>query len=137
MYKIVYNGMYEYKIIKICSKYDITMNTIAFVIMHCVLFAANELNNTPNSSRRVGGEVVFFPRASDRRRLACRMPSHRSMAVPPPSAPLLTSYTSRRMLSALSNVVIVDECCSVAVVELSTEAANTSSPCCRELVLVL
>ena len=29
--------------------------------MHCVLFTANELNNTPNNSRRVGGEVAFFP----------------------------------------------------------------------------
>ena len=63
MYKIVYNGMYEYIIIKVCSKYDTTTNTTVFLIMHCVLFAANGLNNTPNSSRRVGGEVVFCPRA--------------------------------------------------------------------------
>ena len=60
MYKIMYNGMYEYIITKICSKYDITTNTAAFPIMHCVLFAANELNNIPNSPRRVGGEVAFF-----------------------------------------------------------------------------
>ena len=64
MYKIVYNDMYEYIIIKICSKYDNTTNMTAFPIMHCVLFAANELNNAPNSSRGVGGEVAFFPRAS-------------------------------------------------------------------------
>ena len=35
-----------------------------FLLMHCVLFAANELNNAPNSSRRVGGKVAFFPGAS-------------------------------------------------------------------------
>ena len=45
----------------ICSKYNNTTNTAAFLIMYCVLFAANELNNTPNNSRRVGGEVAFFP----------------------------------------------------------------------------
>ena len=54
----------KYIIIKICSKYDNTTNMTAFPIMHCVLFAANELNNAPNSSRRVGVEVAFFPRAS-------------------------------------------------------------------------
>ena len=64
MYKIVYNEMYEYIIIKICSKYDIAMNTVAFSIMHCILFTTNQLNNAPNSSRRVGGEVAFFPGAS-------------------------------------------------------------------------
>ena len=58
MYKIVHNGMYEYIIIKICSKYDISTDTAAFPIMHCVLFTANELNNAPNSSRRVGVEVA-------------------------------------------------------------------------------
>jgi len=41
MYKIVYNEMYEYIIIKICSKYDIAMNTVAFSIMHCILFTTN------------------------------------------------------------------------------------------------
>ena len=55
--------MYEYIIIKICSKYDISTDTAAFSIMHCVLFTANELNNAPNSSRRVGGKVAFFPGA--------------------------------------------------------------------------
>ena len=65
MYKIVYNEMYEYIIIKICSKYDTATNTATFPIMHCVLFVVNELNNAPNSSsRRVGGEVAFFPGAS-------------------------------------------------------------------------
>ena len=64
MYKIIYNGVYEYIITKIYSKYDITTNTAAFPIMHCVLFAANELNNVPNSPRRVGGEVAFFHGAS-------------------------------------------------------------------------
>ena len=59
-HKIVYNSMYEYIIIKMCSKCDTATNTTAFSIMHCVLFAANELNNAPNSSRRVGGEVAFF-----------------------------------------------------------------------------
>ena len=54
----MYNGMYEYIITKICSKYDITTNTAAFPIIHCILFAANELNNAPNSSHRVGGEVM-------------------------------------------------------------------------------
>ena len=34
---------------------------LLFLLMHCVLFAANELNNAPNSSRRVGGKVAFFP----------------------------------------------------------------------------
>ena len=41
MYKIGYNGMYEYIIIKICSKYDTATNTTAFPIMHYVLFTAN------------------------------------------------------------------------------------------------
>jgi len=59
-YMIVYNDMYECIIIKICLKYDTATNTTAFSIMHCVLFAANEPNNAPNSSRRVGGEVAFF-----------------------------------------------------------------------------
>ena len=58
MYKIVYNGMYEYIIIKICLKYDTATNTTAFSIMHCVLFAANEPNNAPNISRQVGVEVA-------------------------------------------------------------------------------
>ena len=31
MYKIMYNGMYKYIIIKIYSKYDITANTTAFL----------------------------------------------------------------------------------------------------------
>ena len=31
MYKIVYNGMYEYIIIKIYSKYDTATNTTAFL----------------------------------------------------------------------------------------------------------
>ena len=58
MYKIVHNGMYEYIIIKICSKYDISMDTTAFPIMHRVLFIVNEPNNASNSSRRVGVEVA-------------------------------------------------------------------------------
>ena len=58
MYKIVYNGMYEYIIIKICSKYDTATDTAAFPIMHRVLFTANEPNNAPNSSRLVGVEVA-------------------------------------------------------------------------------
>ena len=58
MYKIVHNGMYEYIIIKICSKYDISTDTAAFPIMHRVLFTANEPNNAPNSSRQVGVEVA-------------------------------------------------------------------------------
>jgi len=37
MYKKVYNGMYKYIIIKICSKHDTATNTTAFLIMHCVL----------------------------------------------------------------------------------------------------
>jgi len=57
-------NMKKYIIIKICSKYDIATNIVAFSIMHCILFAANQLNNAPNSSRQVGGEVVFFPGAS-------------------------------------------------------------------------
>ena len=36
--------------------------------------------------------------------------------MPPPSAPLLTSYISCRMLSALSNVVTVNACCSIVIV---------------------
>jgi len=58
MYKIAHNGMYEYIIIKICSKYDISTDTAVFPIMHRVLFTANEPNNAPNSSRRVGVEVA-------------------------------------------------------------------------------
>jgi len=42
----------------VCLKYDTTTNTAAFPIIHCILFAANELNNAPNSSHRVGGEVM-------------------------------------------------------------------------------
>ena len=59
---IVYNGMCEYIIIKICSKYDNAMNMASFPITHCVLLAINELNNASNSSNRVGGEVAFFLR---------------------------------------------------------------------------
>ena len=44
MYEIVYNGMFEYIVIKICSKYDTATNTGAFLIMHYVLFVANSLN---------------------------------------------------------------------------------------------
>jgi len=44
--------------------------------------ATNELNNTSNSSRRVGGEVVFFLRP---RQAMSGLPmlSHRSLAMPP------------------------------------------------------
>ena len=40
--------------------------------------------------------------------LACRMLSHRSLAMHPPSTPLLALYTRRCMLPALLNAVIVD-----------------------------
>ena len=48
--------------------------------------------------------------------LACRMLSHRSLAMPPPSAQLLTSYMRHHMLLVLSNTFIIDACCSVAIV---------------------
>ena len=101
----MYNGMYEYIITKICSKYDITTNTAAFPIMHCVLFAANELNNVPNSPRRVGGEVAFFLGALC---LACRNLSHCSLAMPPSYA-LLTEPKNKNLWTLLSSYSLVKD----------------------------
>ena len=107
MYKIVYNEMYEYIIIKICSKYDTATNTATFPIMHCVLFVVNELNNAPNSSsRRVGGEVVFFPRPQQ------AMSTGLPHAFPPLASHASPVHTTARLIY----VVTVDACCSVAVV---------------------
>ena len=64
MYKIVYNGMYKYIIIKNMFKTSYRYEHSCFPNDACVLFTANELNNAPNSPRRVGGEVVLFPGAS-------------------------------------------------------------------------
>jgi len=81
-HKIVCNSMYEYIIIKMYSKCDTATNMAAFPITHCILLATNELNNASNSSRRVGGEVVFFLRP---RQAMSGLPmlSHRSLAMPP------------------------------------------------------
>ena len=94
--------------ISICSKYDNTTNTAAFLIMHCFLFAANELNNAPNSSCRVGGEVGFFPKATtgDVRLAAC-FPTTRWSCLPRPHR---CSNTRRP--------VTIDACCSIAVVNV-------------------
>ena len=47
MYKIMYNSMYKFIIIKIYSKHDTATNTVAFLIMHYILFATNLRDNTP------------------------------------------------------------------------------------------
>ena len=94
--------MYEYIIIKICSKYDISTDTAAFPIMHCVLFAANELNNVPNSPRRVGGEVAFFLGALTGDVWHC------SLAMPPSSA-LLTEPKNKNLWTLLSSYSLVKD----------------------------
>ena len=101
MYKIVYNGMYKYIIIKNMFKTSYRYEHSCFPNDACVLFTANELNNAPNSPRRVGGEVALFPGAStgDIWFAACFS-----------TAPLFASYTRCRILPVLPNVVTVDTC---------------------------